>query len=130
MGTAVYQAIAGTVCFGLIFGMAVVVTPRFAQVFMDFKTELPAVTKVYLAISQAMQHAVFAGLVWCVCLIPALVTLLYVPPPESHYHQWARRITRWGAMLVLLGFVVLTALAVFMPMISLITAVSGGPAKH
>src|SRR3954464_1151636 len=52
IGAMIYPAVVITIAVGIVSMIMIFVIPKFEQIFKDFKTELPAITKMLLAISR------------------------------------------------------------------------------
>jgi type II secretory pathway component PulF len=94
------------------------------QIFKDFKTELPGITKLTLAFGRW-----FTSIGWLVLLpIPLGVPFLLRLIPQHHVTPELRRARIWRltgfTMLALVLISVWFALATLMPMVSLIQTVS------
>src|SRR5439155_18357126 len=115
---------AGCAFVALISRLMVMVVPHFETAFKDFGARLPAVTQLVLDISRW-----FRGRGWIpVCLIPFVVGLIvpFLLPAEPGQ----RRIGAEWVFIVLLCLAIaiglFVAVALYMPMITLMQSVSGG----
>ena len=52
IGAMIYPAVVITIAIGIVSMIMIFVIPKFEQIFKDFKTELPGITKVLLAVSR------------------------------------------------------------------------------
>src|SRR5256714_14303746 len=52
IGAMIYPAVVITIAVGIVSMIMIFVIPKFEQIFKDFKTDLPAITKLLLAISR------------------------------------------------------------------------------
>jgi type II secretory pathway component PulF len=107
-------------------GMLVFVVPKYAQIFKDFHTELPAATAVLLYVSRCCANVyVAAGLLLVPVVVPILTTRLFWRPhaPRRSGKQFAI------VALVVVCVYALITVALFAPMIALIQTVSS-PQKH
>jgi type II secretory pathway component PulF len=110
-----------------------VLLPPFEQIFKDFGTKLPAVTQVLLDLSRWTRRGAWVALVVLPVVTGFVVALLDDPaaPTQADVDVVATRRRRpvrlWSfrlASLAIAVILILTTLAMFMPMISLIEAVS------
>ena len=99
----------------------VFVLPRFEQVFMDFKTELPATTKVLFAARTGVVYGGFAVLL----LLPFVLGFVSGPLGPG-----GRRALRMVVTLLFALVVVLTVLGIFQPLMALMSGASGGGGKR
>src|SRR5438046_8858450 len=52
IGAMIYPAVVITIAVGIVSMIMIFVIPKFEQIFKDFKTDLPGITKILLAISR------------------------------------------------------------------------------
>src|SRR3954451_15107951 len=52
IGAMIYPAVVITIAVGIVSMIMIVVIPKFEQIFKDFKTDLPGITKILLAVSR------------------------------------------------------------------------------
>lgn len=112
----VWLAVVAPICF---------IVPRFAIIFRDFKTELPALTKTLLQVSDW-----FVGYGWAIflllCLtIPAIGLVIDSHAPTDRSIKRYARATRIIAVLLYLVLGALMAFALFTPWVALIDAAAG-----
>jgi type IV pilus assembly protein PilC len=112
----------------------VFVVPRFEAIFKDFGTTLPVMTQWLLIASRWTTGGLWVLFLVLPVLFGFLVALVQPvgPEPENPAELHAPRRRRPGswwmfrfAMLVILAIVIVTVFALFLPMITLIQAVSG-----
>ena len=115
-------------------GLAIIlllVAPRCEQVFKDFGMKLPIATVVVLSLGRFTRAGgwmllplipVITGFLFALIGSPSHQTIADAQVRHRLRRMWATRLTIFTVLLI--GLV--TALALFMPMISLIRAVSGG----
>jgi hypothetical protein len=110
--------------------IAVFVLPRFDQIFMDFRCQLPLPTRLVMRFSRWCN----GGFGWALLLsipivVPIVITQLFWRPPKRE--ESARRKTLLVSIVI--GTVVLiligTVLVLFLPTIPLIESV-GAPSGH
>ena len=102
----------------VLLGMMLKFVPTFVQIFKDFDAELPGMTKWAVRSSQYSAHYWFVILPVIVVLCPAdLIVLhaLYIRP-KAAVLRWL-----WLALMLLvpLGVIAWTALAMYLPFLSL-----------
>lgn len=73
VGAMIYPAVVITIAVGIVSMIMIFVIPKFEQIFLDFKTELPGVTKLLLAISRWFANDY--GWAYIICA-PIVVMLL------------------------------------------------------
>src|SRR5882724_4916833 len=89
--TSVRLTVALTVGVALVEALAFLVVPRFERILRDFKTDLPTITKLYLAVNRWITDDY-----GCILLVPipivvpiVLTQLLWRPPDErKQTHKW------------------------------------------
>jgi type IV pilus assembly protein PilC len=123
--------LAGAIIAVAIAFIMLLVVPRFEQIFKDFGTKLPALTQVVLQLARITASGGWVALT----LLPVIAGFLgaLIPPEEplpevtEGGRRRRRRMTVVMRATVLILFVIagVTILALFLPMISLINAVSG-----
>jgi len=104
------------------------VVPRFEQLFRDFKLQLPWSSQLLLALSRW-----FVNDYGWVPAVPLPFLLAYLLSLPGHTPQEKRKVRRWErllAFLLIAAFLVYVIVALFMPMISLIEAISSQPSKR
>jgi type II secretory pathway component PulF len=107
-----------------------VVVPRFGAIFRDFAAPLPGITELLLSVSRF-----FAGGAWVVFLVLPVVigflAALLAPAQPAVEPSEGRRRRRTISLMYLLmtlaiaAILLVTIVALFMPMIALVNAVSG-----
>jgi type IV pilus assembly protein PilC len=117
------------ILLAVIFFTLVFVVPRFEAIFKDFGTQMPALT-IYL-----LDASRFAVRFWWLCLTVAIaipivcgfiIGLVARGGDANPSTRFGRRLSIVGVVLLLLGlYLVLLVIALFLPMINLIQAVSG-----
>ena len=109
------------IAVGLLLGVMVFIVPRFAEVFADFGEDLPVITKIVLAISHFLCTWWFV-VIPLVGLVVAGLVALYVQLPR--YRKLLASIyVVVGWILFAIG-VIGVVFAIFMPLITLMTAMS------
>src|SRR5690606_15334901 len=73
IGAMIYPAVVITIAVGIVSMIMIFVIPKFEQIFLDFKTELPGVTKLLLAISRWFANDY--GWAYIICA-PVIIMLL------------------------------------------------------
>jgi type IV pilus assembly protein PilC len=101
----------GVLCIILLF-----VIPRLENVFKDFGTNLPLPTMFVLGVSRWFRSAY---MMWGLALCLPIAAGLFAPQSKS-----ARRWMRLLIMLCFAGVVILMALAVLMPMMTMVETIS------
>ena len=102
---------------------------RFEAMFKDFNVKLPGTTVLYLNVARWWQQEYGWAVGWGLALAVAISALAWT---ASHPRPGSVRPLRWGraVMLVVLVFILISAvtvLAVFMPMITLIEGITNKP---
>ena len=115
----VAQAAVLMVLCGALFSLA----GQFSKVFADFGVELPAITMFAIALSYALHHFWYVVLL-LICLWPlanrGIVSALWSSPKSAaSRRRWY--VVTWIALVVLLA---LAVVALFLPLLSLMSAVS------
>jgi len=97
------------------------VVPKFREIFKDFRTSLPTLTERILTLSD------WYGSSWGWCLtLPLLVVMVVGVAVISAMNPTAGRWLRRGFLLAFVLVMSVTVMAILLPLMKLISSVSGG----
>lgn len=118
-----------TVFATLVTATMLLVAPRAEDIFRDFKTELPTVTHVLLAVAH------FGGgfawpVVWVLPFLPTIILALIGPADDLPARRRALRVWRLLAFVATLAFVAAVVFAFFLPYVRLAEGISGGSGRR
>jgi type II secretory pathway component PulF len=106
----------------ILWGVSAFVLPQFGQIFKDFKTAPPALTRAVLEVSRWCQGIYGSfGISAALMMIPFAAAFFarQTPAPADSYRKMMR------VMIILLGLIMMAiVLALFLPMITLIQTTS------
>ncbi len=110
--------------FALVIGISLFVIPKFEAIFMDFSTELPMLTRVELGVARWIRNDGGWAMAWMVPVAMGAFSAAIA------YRRGRRRglaawLPSYGFYLVILGILAVTIIGLFLPMVSLVSAVSG-----
>jgi hypothetical protein len=116
----------------LLLAFLLLAVPKFEQIFKDFKTELPFVTRLLLGVSRwVCSDYGWVFMTPAVVALPILLGCLIGLGARSQAAYRSR--TRWARLLVYMTIilvVLMTVWSLFAPMIALVNSVSSGGSKR
>lgn len=120
------QLIVAVITVGVISGALLLVVPKFHEIFNDFRTSLPTLTEWCLNTSDFFCHGGFLLAPVLILLFPVPLTLLGACLRERKSTKWLLTAGILIQILLLIFSLLMMVLALGLPLIKLIQAVSGG----